>query len=137
MLLEKPCESEVFNNDLISTLKINEDEQMESFSKELDEILDSIPVDFLNQDFTVPLTNDQVFLQFLLDNNDSSLSPLTTTTTTSSQQNSFDQLFLTDYSPSLPKITNIDEFDAFLTDFTSNPSQLTSPILSTNNIYIN
>jgi len=65
--------------------------------------------------------NDQLFLQFLLDNDP---------TTTTSSTNTFDHLFPSDYPSYLPKITNIDEFDAFLTDFPTSSS-----VLSTNHIY--
>jgi hypothetical protein len=118
--------SELFNSEIISSLKINE-EEIEPFSPtELDEILKSFPINLINRednqtfdlDFTNNLidyqtiNNDDLFVQMLLDNDYS----LPTTQTT------FDDLFYSDSSSSLPRITSVDEFDAFLRDFTRNIS---------------
>jgi len=118
--------SELFNSEIISSLKINE-EEIEPFSPtELDEILKSFPINLINrednQTFDLDITNnlidyqtinnDDLFVQMLLDNDYS----LPTTQTT------FDDLFYSDSSSSLPRITSVDEFDAFLRDFTRNIS---------------
>ncbi len=118
--------SELLNSEIISSLKINE-EEIEPFSPtELDEILKSFPMNLINreedQTFDLDLTNnlidyptinnDDLFVQMLLDNDYS----LPTTQTT------FDDLFYSDSSSSLPRITSVDEFDAFLRDFTRNIS---------------
>ncbi len=119
-------------DEIISSLKINEEEEeIEPFStSELDEILQSFPInsdenvssnlivdfDFSNNNLIDSQTtiNDDLFVQMLLDIDYSS--PSSTTETT------FDDLFFSDSSSSLPKITSVDEFDAFLRDFTRNLS---------------
>ncbi len=114
---DKNCQ-EFSNGEIISTLQINDinEEEIEPFSpKEFDEFLQSFPINLINEelidlDFTnclidsSTITNDDLFVQMLLDN-DYSSSTITNST-----------LF---YS-SLPKITTVDEFDAFLRDFTRN-----------------
>jgi len=118
--------SELLNSEIISSLKINE-EEIEPFSPtELDEILKSFPINLINrednQTFDLDITNnlidyqtinnDDLFVQMLLDN-DYSL-PI--------KQTTFDDLFYSNSSSSLPRITSVDEFDAFLRDFTRNIS---------------
>lgn len=97
--------------------------QLEPFtSSELDQILESIPMNFISTshddstsnlisdlDFSTHLSDsqtidDDLFVQMLLDN-DSSMNS---------------SLIQSDYSSSLPRITSVDEFDAFLRDFTRN-----------------
>ncbi len=109
---DKTCQ-EFSNGEIISTLQINDinEEEIEPFSpKEFDEFLQSFPINLINEelidlDFTnclidsSTITNDDLFVQMLLDNDYSS------STITNS---------------SLPKITTVDEFDAFLRDFTRN-----------------
>jgi hypothetical protein len=96
---------ELFNSDLISTLEIcdiNQNE-VELFSTtELDEILKSFPINREEDQ-----NSDDLFVQMLLDNE---------------QLTTFDDLFSTTSSLSLPKITSVDEFDAFLRDFSLNLS---------------
>jgi len=60
------------------------------------------------------INNDDLFVQMLLDND----YPLPTTTS----ETTFDDLFFSNSSTSLPRITSVDEFDAFLRDFTRNLS---------------
>jgi hypothetical protein len=111
---------------------------MEPFSSsELDEILQSFPMNLITSDETLPsnftidfdffnnsndsqnLINDDLFVQMLLDNDFSSPplppSPFPSTST----EPTLDDLFS---SSPLPKITSVDEFDAFLRDFTRNLS---------------
>ncbi len=75
-----------------------------------------VDFDFSNNNLIDSQTtiNDDLFVQMLLDIDYSS--PSSTTETT------FDDLFFSDSSSSLPKITSVDEFDAFLRDFTRNLS---------------
>jgi hypothetical protein len=96
---------ELFNSDLISTLEICDINQndVELFSTtELDEILKSFPINREEDQ-----NSDDLFVQMLLDNE---------------QLTTFDDLFSTTSSLSLPKITSVDEFDAFLRDFSLNLS---------------
>jgi hypothetical protein len=125
-------------DEIISSLKINEEDEIELFSSsELDEILQTFPINLINPDETLSsnliidfdfsnnsldsqsLINDDLFVQMLLDNDYSSPSSTSAETT-------FDDLFSSD---SLPKITSVDEFDAFLRDFTRNlSSEVSTPI---------
>jgi len=127
--------NELSNGEIISSLKIcdTNEEEIEPFStKELDEILESFPINLINSeenqisniiidlDFQNSLidyqtiNNDDLFVQMLLDND----YPLPTTTS----ETTFDDLFFSNSSTSLPRITSVDEFDAFLRDFTRNLS---------------
>ena len=109
----------------ISSLQISDPNEVpiEGFtSSELDQILESIPMNFLSRedDPTSNLINDldlnlsdgqtlddDLFVQMLLDND-------------SSMNFSRIESSLSDYSSSVPRITSVDEFDAFLRDFTRN-----------------
>ncbi|CAF1531960.1 unnamed protein product, partial [Rotaria sordida] len=139
--------NELSNADIIASLEISDlnEEGVEPLSpSELDEILKYFPTTSISQgeedeegkssnvfvdfDFqnslidSQTINNDDLFVQMLLDNDYSSSSSTTETT--------FDDLFLSDLltssssslSSSLPRITSIDEFDAFLRDFTLNLS---------------
>ena len=143
---------EINSDEFISSLKINEDEQIEPFSSsELDEILRSFPTnviapdetlssnfiidfDFFNNSNDSPsLINDDLFVQMLLDNDFSSPPPSTPpllSLPSASPDPTFDDLFSS--SSPLPKITSVDEFDAFLRDFTRNltshQQEVSSPI---------
>ncbi|CAF1159971.1 unnamed protein product [Adineta steineri] len=122
--------NEFSNTDLNPSLQISNinDEEIELFStSELDEILKSFPMNFINrgeedqnnidiQNLLIDpqiINNDDLFVEMLLNNDYSS-------TSTS------DDLFFSDILPinssPLPRITSIDEFDAFLRDFTYNSS---------------
>jgi hypothetical protein len=77
------------------------------------------------------ITNDDLFVEMLLNSDYSS--PSSTTETT------FDDLFFSDILPvssssssslSLPRITSVDEFDAFLRDFTHNLSSHQQEVLT-------
>ncbi|CAF3276388.1 unnamed protein product, partial [Rotaria sp. Silwood2] len=140
--------NELSNVDIIASLEIsnlNEGEIEPLSTSELDEILKYFPTTSISQeeeqeessnvlidfDFKNSLidcqtiNNDDLFVQMLLDNDYSSSSTTETT---------FDDLFLSDILPSslslsssslsssLPRITSVDEFDAFLRDFTLNLS---------------
>ena len=107
---------ELSNAEIIASLKIsdlNEEEvQTTLSSSELDEILQSIPfnqtTNFDIQNLLIDpqiITNDDLFVEMLLNNDYSSTSPNETD-------------FLPVPSPILPRITSVDEFDAFLRDFT-------------------
>lgn len=126
------------------------DEEVEPLStSELDEILKYFPLNLtnpendqstLNQsiDFDFQnsindcqtINNDDLFVQMLLDNDYSSIVSSNTTT---------DDFILTDILPSslplstslcssIPRITSVDEFDAFLRDFTLNISSHQSEV---------
>ena len=86
----------------------------------------SIDLDFQNS-FIDPqlITNDDLFVEMLLNNDYSSPLPTTTETT-------FDDLFISDLLPipSFPRITSVDEFDAFLRDFTHNLSSHQQEVLT-------
>lgn len=104
----------ISNNESISSLRISDcsDIPIEPFTtSELDEILNTIPystreddsitnlpIDFDLSDPSL-MNNDDLFVQMLLDNDNSFNSPT-----------------------NLPRITSVDEFDAFLRDFTENYS---------------
>jgi hypothetical protein len=135
LLISETNSNELSNGEIISSLKIcdTNEEEIELFStKELDEILESFPINLINSeenqtsniiidlDFQNSLidyqtiNNDDLFVQMLLDND----YPLPTTTS----ETTFDDLFFSNSSTSLPRITSVDEFDAFLRDFTRNLS---------------
>ena len=133
-------ELSISNGEIISSLKIsdeNEDEEeIEPFStSELDEILSSFPMNFLTRedDSIIDLdlsnnsvdnptmTSDDLFVQMLLDNDNFTINERTT----------FDDLFFPNLSSSLPRITSVDEFDAFLRDFTRNFSSHPQEIATT------
>jgi len=126
--------NELSDGEILSSLKINDgnEEEIELFSpKELDEILKSFPINLINHtdnetsniifDFDIQnclidpqiINNDDLFVEMLLDNDYS----LPTTNQTTSEN-----LFYSNSSSSLPRITSVDEFDAFLRDFTQNLS---------------
>ncbi|CAF1139372.1 unnamed protein product [Rotaria sordida] len=144
--VSKVNSNELSNADIIASLEISDlnEEGVEPLSpSELDEILKYFPTTSISQgeedeegkssnvfvdfDFqnslidSQTINNDDLFVQMLLDNDYSSSSTTETT---------FDDLFLSDLltssssslSLSLPRITSIDEFDAFLRDFTLNLS---------------
>ncbi|CAF1581610.1 unnamed protein product [Adineta ricciae] len=107
---------ELSNAEIIASLKIsdlNEEEvQTTLSSSELDEILQSISfnqtTNFDMQNLLIDpqiITNDDLFVEMLLNNDYSSTSTNETD-------------FLPVPSPNLPRITSVDEFDAFLRDFT-------------------
>lgn len=135
--------------DLISTIEISDvnGEEIEQLSiSELDEILQYFPMNSINQDQQTENTsidfdfqnllidsqttnNDDLFVQMLLDNDNSS-SP-SNIINTAETETIFDDLFFNDIlqsstssslSTSLPRITSVDEFDAFLRDFAHNLS---------------
>jgi len=138
---------EFSNADIIASLQIsdkNPEGEVESLStSELDEILKTFPVNLINReedqssnliidlDFQNSLmdpqqiTNDDLFVEMLLNSDYSS--PSSTTETI------FDDLLFPDVSSSsfsLPRITSVDEFDAFLRDFTHNLSSHQQEVLT-------
>lgn len=133
--LESPL-NELFqsNSESISSLRISDctDIPIEPFTtSELDEILKTIPIPYPTRDddssstsnFSIDfdlsnhlfdssmMNNDDLFVQMLLDN---------------------DHSFNSISSPTnLPRITSVDEFDAFLRDFTENYSSYSQQTTTT------
>ena len=112
----------ISNSESISSLRIS-DIPIEPFTtSELDEILKTIPIHFPTREddsitnFTIDfdlsdssmMNNDDLFVQMLLDNDNSTNSPT-----------------------NLPRITSVDEFDAFLRDFTENYSSYSQQTTTT------
>ncbi|CAF3057891.1 unnamed protein product [Rotaria socialis] len=138
--------SELSNADIIASLEIsnvNEDDVEPLSLSELDEILKYFPMNLIDRgggeeeqssnvsidfDFQNPLVdslamnNDDLFVQMLLDNDYLPSSSQSTTEPTIDDLFFLDNLPTSSSSSSLPRITSVDEFDAFLRDFTLNIS---------------
>ncbi|UJR24762.1 hypothetical protein I4U23_006136 [Adineta vaga] len=123
--------NELSNADIIASLQIsdlNDDVQITLTNSELDEILQTIPInqptqfDIQNLLFDSPMiNNDDLFVEMLLNSDYSS-------------ESTTDDLLFSDLlpipSPNLPRITSVDEFDAFLRDFTFNFSSHQTEVLT-------
>ena len=100
---------------------INDEKEIERLSMtELDEILNSFPVNLTHskeENYTSDLVLDFQNCEILNDDLFKEMLPYLSSIST--EGSAFDDLLL---PSSLPKITTIDEFDAFLHDFTVNLS---------------